>query len=224
MAIRTYVSGSKEPTLAAFLATLAIDQVTQVRNGTDTTVPPAKKFKTLKAAVNAAALVLEEVEKKGLAYAIAVHEDNSVVVVTGDADGVPPALNVRITRSPAQLAADAEGAKNTTTKAVERVIENPRDPAPGEAKVKRERAEGGAVLRVKFDKNPRRAGSKAAERLGQLRDGMTLDAFVTAVASVGGKIDKKLARRARRLIKKCVAAGQVTMEDPAVARAAAKAK
>lgn len=218
------------PALAAFLAAYDVAVLTTLRNSAavaaDPEAAPTKTFKTAKAAANAIAVITERQEKAGLVYGITVPEggEGAWIAFSRNKD-VAPELNVELTRSPAKLAAQAASARATVVKDKERVPSNPPStPKSADAPASRERTDGGLVVRVKFDKNPRREGSKAAGRLALLTDGMTVDAFVAAVATVGNRLDKKLARRARRLLKKSAAAGHVELVDASKARIEADQK
>lgn len=67
------------------------------------------------------------------------------------------------------------------------------------------------VITLVADKNPRREGTKAAGRFAHYKSGMTVGAFVKACAEIGGRLDKKLARRARRAVMKDAAKGHITV-------------
>lgn len=63
-----------------------------------------------------------------------------------------------------------------------------------------------AVITVLVAANPKRDGSATAARFGLMKSGMTVAAYIAAVEAATGT-----AKRARRTLRKAVAAGQVTV-------------
>lgn len=203
--------------LRDFLGTVPAEVLLHLRNTAAAAADPAAKpiasLKSPKSGVKMIATIVEEQEKAGKIFAITVDGDRSFVAFAPPSD-IPPVTNALLTRHPDTLKAQADTVKKTVADTRERVITNPKTPPkPATAAASKARVDGSLVLKKLFDKNPRREGSKAAERLALLTDGMTVEQFVAAVATVGNRLDKKLARRARRLVKKSVAAGHLELVD-----------
>lgn len=188
MSTTVYDPASATVKLHAFLNGLSLIQLLSAYNSF--AEAPLKAFKdktTAVARLKAALAALPETKT----YSIVVDGRSASVSVVNrqePAPSPPAAISAPVAQTTApQAAADA---------APVRIVRAPR-PADGE------------VIVVKAEKNPRRPGSLAAERFSKLGTGMTVGEFVRACASVGDRLDKRLARRARRSVLKEAAKGNV---------------
>jgi hypothetical protein len=113
----------------------------------------------------------------------------------------------RLGGAEAQAAAPATPAQAVSSQTAEEKPDAPRDESPAPAAEASTTAN--AVIEVLAAENPHRPNTLAAQRFAMFKSGMTVEEFVAAWAVDGGAIDKKLARRARRQVRKDEAKGYI---------------
>jgi hypothetical protein len=106
-----------------------------------------------------------------------------------------------------EAAAPATPAQAVSSQTAEEKPDAPRDESPAPAAEASTTAN--AVIEVLAAENPHRPNTLAAQRFAMFKSGMTVEEFVAAWAVDGGAIDKKLARRARRQVRKDEAKGYI---------------